>query len=61
MTEEYNGDIILIEKLIEFLPEEHWEWDDTGKINLEVISVAMHEGIPEIPDPLWRHMETSSS
>ncbi len=31
MTEEYNGDIILIEKLIEFLPEEHWEWDDEEK------------------------------
>lgn len=43
MTEEYNGDIILIEKLIEFLPEEHWEWDNEGKIDLEDISVAMHE------------------
>lgn len=58
MTEEYNGDIILIEKLIEFLPGEHWEWDDTGKINLEDISVAMHECIPEITDPYgdtWEH------
>lgn len=49
--EEYNGDMIFIERLIEFFPKEYWEWDDTGKINLEDMSVAMHEGIPEIPDP----------
>lgn len=58
ITEEYNGDIILIEKLIEFLPSEYWEWDDVGQINLEDISVAMHEGIPEISDPygdMWNH------
>lgn len=58
ITEEYNGDIILIEKLIEFLPEYHWEWDDEGKIDLEDISVAMHESIPEITDPYgdtWEH------
>lgn len=58
MTEEYNGDIILIERLIEFLPTEHWEWDDEEKIDLEDISVAMHEGIPEITDPYgdtWKH------
>lgn len=48
--EEYNGDMIFIERLIEFFPKEYWEWDDTGKINLEDMSVAMHEGIPEIPD-----------
>lgn len=49
--EEYNGDMIFIERLIEFFPKEYWEWDDTGKINLEDMSVAMHEGIPEIPAP----------
>lgn len=48
---EYNGDMIFIERLIEFLPKEYWEWDDTGKINLEDMSVAMHEGIPEIHEP----------
>lgn len=51
ITEGYDGDVILIEKLIEFLPEEHWEWDDEGKIDLEDISVAIHEGIQEILDP----------
>ena len=58
MTEEYNGDIIIIDKLIEFLPTEHWEWDKTGKIDLEDISIAIHEGVLEIPDPygdIWNH------
>ena len=56
--EEYNGDMIRIDKLIEFLPTEHWEWDKTGKIDLDDISIAMHEGLPEIPDPYgdtWKH------
>ena len=54
----YNGDIIKIEKLIEFLPTEHWEWDDTGEINLDDIAIALHEGVPEVPDPygdVWNH------
>lgn len=25
--EEYGGDILRIDRLIEFLPTEHWEWD----------------------------------
>ncbi|OLA94868.1 MAG: hypothetical protein BHW64_01855 [Candidatus Melainabacteria bacterium LEY3_CP_29_8] len=32
--EEYRGDIIRIDKLIEFLPAEHWERDENGKIDL---------------------------
>ena len=48
--EEYNGDMIRIDKLIELLPTEHWEWDETGKIDLDDISIAIHEGIPEISD-----------
>lgn len=56
--EEYNGDIIRIDKLIEFLPSEHWEWDETGKINLDDISIARHEGLPEISEPYgdtWKY------
>ena len=56
--EEYNGDMIRIDKLIEFLPTEHWEWDETGKIDLDDISIAIHEGIPEISDAYgdtWKH------
>lgn len=56
--EEYNGDMIRIDKLIEFLPTEHWEWDETGKIDLDDISIAIHEGIPEISEPYgdtWKH------
>ena len=56
--EEYNGDIIRIDRLIEFLPTEHWSWDETGEINLNDISIAIHEAIPEISNPYgdtWKH------
>lgn len=56
--EEYTGDIIHIDRLIEFLPTEHWEWDETGEINLDDISVAIHNAIPEISEPYgdtWEH------
>ncbi len=56
--EEYRGDVIRIDKLIEFLPTECWQWDETGKIDLEDISIAIHEGVPEVSDPygdVWNH------
>lgn len=56
--EEYNGDIIRIDRLIEFLPTEHWSWDETGKIDLDDISIAIHEAVSEISDPYgdtWKH------
>lgn len=56
--EEYNGDIIRIDRLIEFLPTEHWSWDETREINLDNISIAIHEAVPEVPDPYgdtWKH------
>ena len=55
---EYNGDIIKIDRLIEFIPSEHWSWDETGEIDLEDISVAIHESTPEISEPYgdtWEH------
>ena len=48
---EYNGDIILIEKLAEFYPSENWEWNEGEIITLEDISIAIHNGMSEIPDP----------
>ena len=30
--EEYNGDIIRLDRLIEFLPDEFWIWDETDNI-----------------------------
>lgn len=57
-TEEYNGDIIRIDRLIEFLPTEHWSWDKTEEINLDDISVAIHDAVPEISEPYgdsWKH------
>ena len=49
--EEYTGDIVKIDRLIKFLPEEHWSWEGTGEINLDEISVGIHEAIPEISEP----------
>ena len=56
--DEYNGDIIRIDRLIEFLPTEHWSWDETGEINLDDISIAIHEAISEVLEPYgdtWKH------
>ena len=49
--DKYNGDIIKINKLIEFLPTEHWSWDETGEIDLDDISIAIHEAASEISEP----------
>ena len=46
-SDKYNGDIIKIDRLIEFLPTEHWSWDETGEIDLDDISVAIYEPVPE--------------
>ena len=48
--EEYTGDIIRIDRLIEFLPSEYWEWDFCGKIDLDDISIGIHEYIAEISE-----------
>ena len=31
---EYTRDIIRLDRLIEFIPVEHWSWDETGEIDL---------------------------
>ena len=56
--EEYTGDIIRIDRLIDFLPSEYWEWDDCGKIDLDDILIGIHECIEEISEPYgdtWNH------
>ena len=56
--EEYDGDIIRIDRLNDFLPDESWEWDLQGEINLDDISIAIHSGLPQVPDPYgdtWNH------
>lgn len=56
--EEYNGDIIRIDRLIDFLPDESWEWDLQGEINLDDISIAIHEALSENSEPYgdtWKH------
>lgn len=62
--DEYNGDIIRIDRLIEFFPTEHWSWDETGEIDLDNISVAIHDAIPEVSEPYgdtWEHPVLPSS
>lgn len=49
--EEYTGDIIRIDRLIDFAPSEYWEWDFCGKIDLDDISIGIHESIAEISEP----------
>ena len=56
--EEYNGDIIRLDRLIEFLPDEFWIWDETDNITLEDISAAIHDGLSEVNEPYgdtWEH------
>lgn len=56
--EEYDGDIIRIDRLNDFLPDESWEWDLQGEINLDDISIAIHEALPENSEPYgdtWKH------
>ncbi len=49
--DEYDGDVIKISRLIEFLPNEYWSWDETGKIDLNDISTAFREAVSEIAEP----------
>lgn len=56
--EEYDGDIIRIDRLNDFLPDESWEWDLQGEINLDDISIAIHEALTENSEPYgdtWEH------
>ena len=47
--ENYDGDIILMKRLIEFFPD-YWEWDNSGKIYLNDINNALQKSLPEIND-----------
>ena len=49
--EEYTGDIIRVDRLIDFVPSEYWKWDDCGKIDLDDISIEIHECVAEISEP----------
>ena len=58
---EYNGDIIRIDRLIEFLPTKYWSWDGAKKIYLDDISAAIQKALPEISSPYgdtWKYPAT---
>lgn len=55
---EYDGDVIRLDRLIEFIPSEHWEWDNTGKITLDDISGGIQNNVKEISEPYgdtWKY------
>lgn len=61
LPKEYNGDIIRIDRLIEFLPTEYWSWDGTEKIYLDDISAAIQKTLPEVSSPYgdtWKYPVT---
>lgn len=58
---EYNGDIIRIDRLIEFLPTKYWSQDGAKKIYLDDISAAIQKALPEISSPYgdtWKYPVT---
>lgn len=64
--EEYNGDIVLIDRLAEFFPVESWEWNEGEIVELDDISCAIHEAQPEESIPFgdtWKYlcMESKST
>lgn len=57
--EEYNGDMILIDRLAKFFPVENWEWNEGEIVELDDISCAIHEAQPEESVPFgdtWKHL-----
>lgn len=58
MEEECTGDIIRMDRLVEFFSADCEGWDDSGEITLNDITDAIFEGISEVPDPYgdtWSH------
>lgn len=47
----HDDGITRIDRLAEFLPDNYWTWDDTGKISMDDISDAIHKGVTEMPEP----------
>lgn len=59
MEEEYKGDLILINRLSEFFPDNRFEWNEGEVVKLNDIADAIHEGQSEEADPFgdtWKHM-----
>lgn len=55
---EFNGDMILIDRLSEFFPVKHWSWNTGEIIELNDIACAIHNAQPEESQPYgdtWKH------
>lgn len=66
MEDNYTGDMILIDRLSEFYPNDSWLWNEGEVVELHDIACAIHKGQPEEPEPFgdtWKHpcMENKST
>lgn len=55
----YNGDMVIIDRLIEFFPDTGIEWNSGEKVNLQNIDVAIINHQLEEPEPFgdtWEHL-----
>lgn len=56
--DDYKGDMILIDRLLEFYPVNSWSWNEGEVVELEDIACAIHDGQPEESEPFgdnWKH------
>lgn len=59
MKDNYKGDMILIDRLLEFFPVNSWSWNEGEVVELDDIACAIHEGQPEESEPFgdhWKHL-----
>lgn len=44
-------DVIRMDRILELIPTEYWEWDGAGKITLNDISIALNNGVADTSQP----------
>lgn len=44
-------DVIRMDRILELIPTECWEWDGAGKITLNDISIALNNGVADTSQP----------
>ena len=55
--DEDDGDLVKMDRLQEFV-DSSFEWDGSGEITLDDISIAIHEALPKVAEPYgdtWEH------
>lgn len=57
--DDYNGDMIKVDRLKEFFPDGGMEWNSGEKINLQDINIAISNSQQEETEPFgdtWEHL-----